>query len=309
MREQRADGSVITGAYTLDGLPRWDSVAGDRIYLGRQLVAQRGNGGYMHTDALGSPVARTGSALELLGRTRYEPYGATAAGAAPLRIGFAGHVSDADTALLYMQQRYYEPIAGRFLSVDPVTTDAKTGEHFNRYVYAENNPYKYADPDGQLPILLVPLALKALDAAMTAADLYTAAQTGGAGAVGRVALESLAGNALPGGKILGRLVHGVGDAAKGAAETTTVIGRVKDLQKLGPGEKSLLDRLPNLGNPKATWQQNAGVLREEMRLGKSIRDASPLDVDGPFLNAERNLLLDRGWTFDRSTTFWMPPKP
>jgi len=151
VREQRADGSVITGAYTLDGLPRWDSVAGDRIYLGRQLVAQRGNGGYMHTDALGSPVARTGSALELLGRTRYEPYGATAAGTAPLRIGFAGHVSDADTALLYMQQRYYEPIAGRFLSVDPVVTDAQTGSSFNRYAYAANNPYKFKDPDGNSP--------------------------------------------------------------------------------------------------------------------------------------------------------------
>ena len=49
----------------------------------------------------------------------------------------------------YMQQRYYDPIAGRFLSTDPVTTDEETGESFNRYVYAENNPYKYTDPDGR----------------------------------------------------------------------------------------------------------------------------------------------------------------
>jgi uncharacterized protein RhaS with RHS repeats len=48
-----------------------------------------------------------------------------------------------------MQQRYYDPVAGRLLSVDPVTTDAKSGGHFNRYVYAENNPYKYRDPDGR----------------------------------------------------------------------------------------------------------------------------------------------------------------
>lgn len=27
-----------------------------------------------------------------------------------------------------MQQRYYDPIAGRFLSVDPVVTDANTGK-------------------------------------------------------------------------------------------------------------------------------------------------------------------------------------
>ena len=48
-----------------------------------------------------------------------------------------------------MQQRYYDPLAGRFLSVDPVVTDGKTGSSFNRYVYGNNNPYKFKDPDGQ----------------------------------------------------------------------------------------------------------------------------------------------------------------
>jgi RHS repeat-associated protein len=64
-------------------------------------------------------------------------------------IGFTGHVNDADTGLVYMQQRYYDPVAGRFLSVDPVTTDASTGSSFNRYAYASNNPLKNIDPDGR----------------------------------------------------------------------------------------------------------------------------------------------------------------
>lgn len=38
---------------------------------------------------------------------------------------------------------------GRFLSVDPVETDPDTGDSFNRYKYAANNPYKYIDPDGR----------------------------------------------------------------------------------------------------------------------------------------------------------------
>jgi RHS repeat-associated protein len=42
-------------------------------------------------------------------------------------------VQDAETDLVYMQQRYYDPIAGRFLSVDPVVTDAETGKLFGRY--------------------------------------------------------------------------------------------------------------------------------------------------------------------------------
>jgi uncharacterized protein RhaS with RHS repeats len=52
-----------------------------------------------------------------------------------------------------MQQRYYDPIAGRFLSVDPVVTDWDSGSSFNRYVYAQNNPYKYVDPDGRFGFL------------------------------------------------------------------------------------------------------------------------------------------------------------
>ena len=48
-----------------------------------------------------------------LSRTRYEAYGNTAAGEVPKRLGFTGHVNDADTGLVYMQQRYYDPIAER----------------------------------------------------------------------------------------------------------------------------------------------------------------------------------------------------
>jgi RHS repeat-associated protein len=105
---------------------------------------------YIHTDGLGSPVARSDKNGNLISgsRTRYEPYGATAAGATPT-IGFTGHVNDANTGLVYMQQRYYDPHAGRFLSTDPVLTDANTGDSFNRYHYAKNNPYKYIDPDGR----------------------------------------------------------------------------------------------------------------------------------------------------------------
>jgi RHS repeat-associated protein len=58
-------------------------------------------------------------------------------------------VNDADTGLVYMQQRYYDPIAARFLSVDPITTDANTGNGFNLYEYAQSNPYRYTDPDGR----------------------------------------------------------------------------------------------------------------------------------------------------------------
>ena len=152
-------------AYTQDGKLRasWRQSAGGstrHIYLGDRLVAEVAPGSsvsYLHTDALGSPVARTGPSRTILNRTRYEPYGGTVAGSdVPRGIGFTGHVNDADTGLVYMQQRYYDPIAGRFLSVDPVTTDAKTGRSFNRYAHAVNNPYRFVDPDGRDVVSAIP---------------------------------------------------------------------------------------------------------------------------------------------------------
>ncbi|MDO9073102.1 MAG: RHS repeat-associated core domain-containing protein [Rubrivivax sp.] len=155
-----AGGGYLHQAYTKDGKLRfaWGSSQGGRrhVYLGNRLIAETTDGGvttYAHTDGLGSPVAKTSNTGAVVSRTRYEPYGATVAGStSPATIGYTGHVNDADTGLVYMQQRYYDPIAGRFLSVDPVTTDAKTGGHFNRYVYAESNPYKFTDPDGRSSI-------------------------------------------------------------------------------------------------------------------------------------------------------------
>lgn len=51
---------------------------------------------------------------------------------------------------LHMQQRYYDPVVGRFLSNDPMLTDGSTAWNFNRYNYAANNPLRYYDPDGRV---------------------------------------------------------------------------------------------------------------------------------------------------------------
>jgi RHS repeat-associated protein len=108
---------------------------------------------YIYTDGLGSPLARTDANGKVISQTRYEPYGYVASGAQPT-IGFTGHVNDVDTGLTYMQQRYYDPVAGRFLSIDPVATDSSGPDGFNRYAYANNSPYKYVDPDGRFAFMV-----------------------------------------------------------------------------------------------------------------------------------------------------------
>ncbi len=150
-----SDGKLVFGQHTAPpGVP----ADGQTLYVHLQdrLIAEynasTGVLHYVHTDALGSPVVKstdTQPAAEVAGSRRWhEPYGFTEL-LTTSSVGFTGHFQDRETELVYMQQRYYDPIAGRFLSVDPVVTDAKTGSFFNRYEYAESNPFKYIDPDGR----------------------------------------------------------------------------------------------------------------------------------------------------------------
>lgn len=101
---------------------------------------------YIHTDALGSPVAITDASGNVIERTVYEPYGAVVNRPLKDGPGYTGHVTDSGTGLSYMQQRYYDPEVEAFLSVDPV---AATEVAFGRYYYANNNSYRFTDPDGR----------------------------------------------------------------------------------------------------------------------------------------------------------------
>ena len=107
---------------------------------------------YIHTDALGSPVAVTDASGNVIEREVYEPYGSPITRAPSDQPGFTGHVADSLTGLTYMQQRYYDPQIGKFLSVDPVTAYSNPVGAFNRYWYANNNPYRFTDPDGRQTI-------------------------------------------------------------------------------------------------------------------------------------------------------------
>jgi RHS repeat-associated protein len=155
-------GGVLRSVYGQDGALRFqrNERTGkdvDHILLNGSLVATREvptAGGaavvkYQHTDALGSPVAITDASRAVVERSEYEPYGGVGNRAARDGVGYTGHVEDAATSLTYMQQRYYDPQIGLFLSVDPVTAYSNPVGQFHRYRYANNNPYKFVDPDGR----------------------------------------------------------------------------------------------------------------------------------------------------------------
>lgn len=149
-----ASGDRLRSMYARNGQLAFEQRRGkgnvEYVQLGSRLLATREAGvvSYQHLDALGSQVAVSNAAGQVTGRTVYEPYGQSV-GKTMDGVGFTGHVADAASGLVYMQQRYYDPEIGRFLSTDPVTATSDPVVMFNRYKYAANNPYSFRDPDGR----------------------------------------------------------------------------------------------------------------------------------------------------------------
>ncbi len=132
---------------------------------------------YFHNDISGSPLAATDASGNLLWKENYKPYGEKLNQAAPSgsnKIGFHGKAFDDDTGLSYMGARYYDPMLGRFMGVDPVDFQEDSLHSFNRYTYANNNPYKYVDPDGEFAFLAIPALQFAVAAVAAVSAGYVA---------------------------------------------------------------------------------------------------------------------------------------
>ena len=56
---------------------------------------------------------------------------------------YCGEYYDTETGFIYLRARYYDPMVGRFASVDPV----KDG--LNWYAYCAGNPVAFVDPNGE----------------------------------------------------------------------------------------------------------------------------------------------------------------
>ena len=103
---------------------------------------------FFHMDMRGSVYAVTGADGRVLESHSYTPYGqAVKYDGRQEKLAsqprFAGHEFDPESGLYYMGARYYDPVAGRFLSPDPARSTA------NPYEYANGNPISFIDPDGR----------------------------------------------------------------------------------------------------------------------------------------------------------------
>lgn len=130
---------------------KWHVLCGWLLLVAAPLAQAQGVVKYVHTDFMGTPVAMTDANRNVIQRSEYEPYGQLLNRAIETEPGFGGHIQDESTGLTYMEQRYYDPLTGRFISADPVTAYEIPGSNFNRYWYAENSPFNFIDPNGEAP--------------------------------------------------------------------------------------------------------------------------------------------------------------
>jgi len=106
---------------------------------------------FFHHDALGSTIAATDESGNLLWTEEYKPYGGRLkrdSASAENNTWYTGKQEGA-YGLTYFHARWYDNEVGRFMAIDPVGFDEGNIQSFNRYAYANNNPYVFVDPDGR----------------------------------------------------------------------------------------------------------------------------------------------------------------
>lgn len=97
---------------------------------------------YKIMDHLGTTRGVIGSSWKFYD---YEPFGAVLSGTVP-RKGFIDKERDKESGLQNMGVRQYDPLIGRFLSVDALWSSYPT---WSPYAYGFNNPMRVADASGK----------------------------------------------------------------------------------------------------------------------------------------------------------------
>ncbi|MEJ2682521.1 MAG: RHS repeat-associated core domain-containing protein [Gammaproteobacteria bacterium] len=149
------------------------------IYLnGRQIAMANKTGQpdealYLtHTDHLGTPEVMTDTVGNEVWRREQTPFGETVKieGSITQNMRFLGQRYHEETGLHYNLNRDYNPSIGQYVQSDPIGMAGG----INTFVYANNNPVMYSDPEGLNPLLLLYGAYKL---GSFAYDLYDTYQT------------------------------------------------------------------------------------------------------------------------------------
>jgi RHS repeat-associated protein len=120
-------------------------------------VNTTGVAAYYNFDLTGNTTELTGADGVVLGAYSYLPFGgiltASGASANPFRYGGQFGVVSDGSGQVFMRNRCYDPVTGRFTRPDPIGISGGS----NLYAYAHNNPVRYADPSGKCPVCIIVL--------------------------------------------------------------------------------------------------------------------------------------------------------
>lgn len=114
---------------------------------------------FYHPDHLGSTTLVTDSAGAVAERSIFFPFGLTRYRETPglsAAYRFTGKERDQVSGLDYFEARYYAPVIGRFVSVDPLAPKPGGSQALHLYAYVKNNPMAFIDPRGLFSKGLLP---------------------------------------------------------------------------------------------------------------------------------------------------------
>ncbi|MGE0491287.1 MAG: RHS repeat domain-containing protein [Vulcanimicrobiota bacterium] len=146
-KKVRDDGVKLKSFYS--GLPTVSEVDGSDVFsylMGHQLLGfQKGSDFYYFlTDGLSSVRVMVKASNGATSNFLHDEWGVkdpSSDSDSPYVGGLGVHDDTADTGLLYMRQRHYDPTLARFLSRDRVA-------NLNRYAYVDSSPLSRVDPTG-----------------------------------------------------------------------------------------------------------------------------------------------------------------
>ena len=139
--------------------------------------------------------------------------------------------------------RHYDAALGRFTTMDPI---AEKYYSMSPYAYCANNPVNAIDPDGKLPVFLIPLAKGAVGAIVDAAAQVTISMANGQGfgeAMSNIDYTSVGASFVA----PALTMPGMSTAAKTATATAIVfdaaidISSSKGVETVVTGEKTIIN--------------------------------------------------------------------
>jgi RHS repeat-associated protein len=142
----------VTSSYTYDGQDMLREVRGGTALkyvqgsgIDEHLAVDDGGAlSYFHADGLESIVKVTNAAGAVTLTRHYDAWGSHESVGNGPGYAYTGREWDPEIDLYYYRARYYDAVAGRFISEDPSGLD----DDVDLYAYVGNDPTNYVDPTG-----------------------------------------------------------------------------------------------------------------------------------------------------------------